>query len=235
VRFHILRWPFGDRNILDLDLARFLLTAGAMLSPEPTLLRDEVQHAPRFSVGLREVTILFADLRDFTSWVETTPPEEVADSLSIYLTEMEAAIRQCHGIILQFIGDEIEAVFGPSATCAMHADMAVAASLEMRRRLATLNAQRAGLGKSALRHGIGIHTGTVLASAIGSDRCRFYTLVGDAVNIASRIQELTKIVESDIVLSASTRARLRDCTGLAEIGMMTLRGRTAGVAVYQVR
>src|SRR2546426_10005240 len=199
-------------------------------------IRDEVleQTHPRHG-RLREVTILFADLRDFTGWVESTSPEEVAEGLSAYLTEMERAIRRHRGLILQFIGDEIEAVFGAPTVCAVHADMAVAAALEMRGRLQALNTRRVRDGKSPLRHGIGINTGTVLAGVIGSARRLFYALVGDAVNVASRIQELNKAVESEILVSASTRARMRRSHAFLEIGATMLRGRSEGVAVYQLR
>jgi class 3 adenylate cyclase len=198
--------------------------------------RDEVLRPaiPRHD-RLHEVTILFADLRDFTGWVESTPPGEVAEDLSAYITEMERAIRRHRGLLLQFIGDEIEAVFGPPTRCALHADMAVAAALDMRRRLEALNERRERDEKGPLRHGIGIHTGTVLASAIGRANRRFYVLVGDAVNVASRIQELTRTVESDILVSASTRACMRRRHDFVEIGATTLRGRAAAVTVYRLR
>lgn len=105
-----------------------------------------------------------------------------------------------------------------------------AAALEMRTRLDGLNTHRARQGKSPLRHGIGIHSGTVLAGVIGSASRLFYALVGDAVNVASRIQELSKTVQTDIVVSASTRRRLQRRYDLAEIGTTTLRGRAEGVA-----
>src|SRR5207249_3270073 len=97
---------------------------------------------------------------------------------------------------LQFIGDEIEAVFGAPVTRADHAARAVRAALEMRERLARWNAGRERAGKARLRHGIGIHTGRVLAGNIGSSERLSYALVGDAVNLASRIQALNKEVGS---------------------------------------
>lgn len=199
-------------------------------------IRDEVlQRTEPRNGRLHEVTMLFADLRNFTGWVESTPPEEVAEGLGAYVTEMEGAIRRHRGLLLQFIGDEIEAVFGAPGRCAVHADMAVAAALDMRRRLETLNARRVRDGKSPLRHGIGIHTGTVFASVIGGANRLFYVLVGDAVNVASRIQELNKTMESDILVSASTRSRMRQRHRFVEMGTTMLRGHAAGVAVYRLR
>jgi adenylate cyclase len=132
-------------------------------------IRDEILAG---RVGLegeqREVTMLFADLRDFTPWVEATEPREIVRDLNRYFGEMEAAVRRHGGLVLQFIGDEIEAVFGAPVPAADHARRAVRAALDMRARLDTFNAPRAAAGKRPLRHGIGVHTGTVLAGNIGS-------------------------------------------------------------------
>jgi len=177
-----------------------------------------------------EVTILFADLRDFTPWVEATPIHEVVRDLSAYFTEMEQAIRGEGGFVLQFIGDEIEAAFDTQAARPDHARRAVRAALEMRRRLAAWNVGRS----RPLQHGIGLHTGVVLAGNIGSAQRATYALVGDAVNLASRIQELTKEVGTDILVSGSTRARLGEEIGIAGLPPVRLRGRLEEVAVYRV-
>src|SRR2546425_576404 len=172
-------------------------------------VRDEILAGrASFDGQLEEVTVLFADLRDFTPWVERTEPREVVRELNEYFTEMEAAIRGERGLVLQYIGDEIEAVFGAPLRGADHADRALRAVREMRRRLAELNARRARAGKPPLRNGIGIHTGTVLARNIRSAERLTYALVGDAVNLASRIQGLNKELGTDILLSGATRGRL---------------------------
>src|SRR2546427_307304 len=141
-------------------------TFGKYVSRE---IRDEIL-AGRISLEgqAQEVTVLFADLRDFTPWVEPTSPREVVRDLNAYFTEMDLAIREHRGLVLQFIGDEIEAAFGAPVAYPGHAEMAVRAPLDMRRRLAAWNAERARAGKLPLRHGIGIHTGAVLAGDIGS-------------------------------------------------------------------
>jgi adenylate cyclase len=228
-------------------MARFLPPADGMRSSTLAIqdafdkfagseIRDAVlrQTLPQHG-RLHDVTILFADLRNFTGWVESTPPEEVAEDLSEYLAEMGNAIARHEGLILQFIGDEIEAVFGAPAGCSVHADRAVAAAIEMRSRLEALNARRARDSKRPLRHGIGVHTGTVLARVVGSASHLFYALIGDAVIVASRIQELNKTVASDILVSASTRERLSRGHDFVDLGAMMLRGRAAAVTVYQLR
>src|SRR5262249_5589812 len=125
-------------------------------------IRDEILAGrASFEGQLEEVTVLFADLRDFTPWVERTGPREVVHDLNEYFTEMEVAIRAERGLVLQYIGDEIEAVFGAPLRTPDHADRALAAALAMRAGLARLNERRAAAGKSPLRNGIGIHSGTV--------------------------------------------------------------------------
>jgi adenylate cyclase len=207
-------------------------TFGKYVSRE---VRDEIL-AGRVSLEgqVREVTILFADLRDFTSWVEATPPGEVVRDLNAYFTEMDAAIRGHGGLVLQFIGDEIEAVFGAPVARADHAESAVRAALEMRTRMDHLNAERRRTGKVALRHGIGVHTGRVLAGNIGSSERLSYALVGDAVNLASRIQDLNKQFGSDILVSDTTRRRLDGGFALRPLPTVRVKGKSTDVEVYQL-
>ena len=197
-------------------------------------IRDEILAGrASFDGRLEEVTILFADLRDFTPWVERTEPREVVRDLNEYFTEMEAAIRSERGLVLQFIGDEIEAVFGAPLHAADHADRALAAALEMRARLQRLNARRATAGKPPLRNGIGIHTGTVLAGSIGSADRSSYALVGDAVNLASRIQGLNKELGTEILVSEATRTHLRGEARLSSLPAVRVKGKSVEVSVYR--
>lgn len=207
-------------------------TFGKYVSPE---VRDEIL-AGRASLdgGLREVTILFADLRDFTPWVESTPAVDVVADLNAYFTEMDAAIRAHGGLVLQYIGDEIEAVFGAPVADPRHAESAVRAALEMRQRLEAWNAARTAAGKVALSHGIGIHTGTVIAGNIGSSARLSYALVGDAVNLTSRIQALNKDFGTHILISNVTRAQLLSAHPLQPLPAVLVKGRTAEVEVFSL-
>jgi adenylate cyclase len=207
-------------------------TFGKYVSPE---VRDEILSGRLTLEGqTREVTILFADLRDFTPWVEATAPQEVVRDLNHYFTEMNEAIRGQRGLVLQFIGDEIEAVFGAPVSDPAHAGSAVRAALEMRARLARLNAERAGAGKVPLRHGIGIHTGRVLAGNIGGGERLSYALVGDPVNLASRIQSLTKELGADVLVSGATGRLLDGAFALAPLPAVRVKGRTVEVEVYRL-
>ena len=207
-------------------------TFGKYVSPE---VRDEILAGRVSGAGaLREVTILFADLRDFTPWVEASPPAEVVADLNAYFTEMDAAIRAHGGLVLQFIGDEIEAVFGAPLANPRHADAAVAAAREMARRLEAWNGLRGASGKHPLRHGIGIHTGTVIAGNIGSSERLSYALVGDAVNVASRIQALNKAFGTHTLVSGATHARLASVERLEALPAVLVKGRVAEVSVFSL-
>lgn len=206
-------------------------TFGKYVSPE---VRDEILAAGSLRGGqIREVTILFSDLRDFTPWVESHPADEVVRDLNDYFTLMEGAIRAHGGLVLQFIGDEIEAVFGAPVADPRHADHAVAAALEMCRRLEDWNETRRAAGATMLRHGIGIHTGEVLAASIGSPERLSYALVGDPVNLASRMQGLTKEVGGVVLVSGDTVRRLRDPGELEALPAVRVKGRLAEVEVYR--
>jgi adenylate cyclase len=207
-------------------------TFGKYVTPE---IRDEILAGRVALQGQAlEATILFADLRDFTSWVESTDPRHVVRDLNEYFTEMERAITAEGGLILQFIGDEIEAAFGAPVATADHAARAVRAALDMRRRLAAWNAARRERDQAPLRHGIGIHTGTVLAGNIGSPDRLSYALVGDSVNLASRIQGLTKELGGDILVSSTTRSKLDASVALEPLHAVRVKGHTAEIDVYRV-
>jgi adenylate cyclase len=207
-------------------------TFGKYVTPE---IRDEILAGRIRGEGeLKEATILFADLRDFTPWVEATAPRQVVRDLNEYFTEMDEAIRAHGGLVLQFIGDEIEAVFGAPLPASDHAARAVKAAIEMRLRLRAWNAAREAAGKPALRHGIGIHTGTVLAGNIGGAERLSYALVGDPVNLASRIQGLTKDFKVEILISEATRKRLDGSVTVEELPTVRVKGRAEDVNVYRV-
>jgi class 3 adenylate cyclase len=207
-------------------------TFGKYVSRE---IRDEIL-AGRVALSgqLQEATILFADLRDFTPWVEATPPEDVVRDLNEYFTLMEGAVRAHGGLVLQYIGDEIEAVFGAPVAHPDHARRAVAAALEMRRRLAAWNAERARRGRQPLANGIGIHTGRVLAGSIGSPDRLAYALVGDPVNLASRIQGLTRALDADLLVSGETRRRVGEAVRLEPLPAVRVKGKSAEVEVYRI-
>jgi adenylate cyclase len=184
---------------------------------------------------LRDVTILFCDLRGYTPFAENRDPKAVVNFLNDYFSEMEKAITGYRGIILQYIGDEIEAVFGAPMDLPDHPDMAVMTAMEMRKRLANLNGKRISKGEDLIEHGIGIHTGEVFAGSVGSQDRLVYAMVGDTVNVASRIQGLNKRFGTDILISHKTKERLKNKEfNLSSLGGSTLKGKTEEVEIYKV-
>ena len=189
------------------------------------VVRDEILSGRVSLKGeIKEVTVLFADLRDFTRLVETIPPREVVTIINTYFQSMSEAIMSHNGLVLQFIGDEIEAVFGAPVALANHQQHAINAALEMRRRLSQVNLELAKQGYPPLRHGIGLHTGKVVAANIGSSQRLSYAMVGETVNAASRIQSLNKDFDTDILISNTVRDGLDGNIEMSQLEPVTVKG-----------
>jgi adenylate cyclase len=198
-------------------------------------IRDEIL-AGKVSLDgeLKEVTVLFADLRNFTPMVEKTPPKEVVKIINSYFKEMDEAIKQYHGLVLHYIGDAIFAVFGAPLFRENHPALALQAAREMRRRLQAVNRTLEKAGYPRLSHGIGIDTGQVLAANIGSPDRLSYTLVGDTVNVASRLQELNKEFNTEIILSGATRARTNGDFLLQELPATRVKGKSGSIQIFSL-
>ncbi len=205
---------------------------GKYISPQ---IRDEIL-AGRIPLNgeHREATLLFSDLRDFTSFVDDNRPDLVISWMRAYFTAMHRAIREHDGLVLQFVGDEIEAVFGVPVSYPDHPDKAVSASLSMRRNLEQLNRERTKKGWPVFNHGIGIHTGTVLAGNSGSEDQLTYSLIGSTVNVASRIQDLTKEFNCDILISKKTAERLRTNRRLKKLPAQSIKGYSKEIRIYRL-
>ena len=181
---------------------------------------------------MKDVTILFADLRDFTPMTESHDPKLVVKIMNNYFEKMTDVIQQEGGLVLQFLGDEIYAVFGAPISRADHPERAYRAATTMNQRLIDLNEMFKDRGWPPLRHGIGIHTGEVVAANIGSPDRLSYLLVGDTVNLASRLQGLTKDVGEDIIISESTRLRLQPDHPLKKLTAENVKGKSEPVEIF---
>jgi adenylate cyclase len=207
-------------------------TFGKYVSPE---IRDEILSGRIPLNGERRIaTVLFADLRDFTPYVENNEPEEVVRSLRQYFTAMQKAIKNHDGLLLQYVGDQLEAIFGVPLSDPDHRRKALLAALEMRRLLNELNEERKRQGLQPFRHGVGIHTGDVLAGNTGSEDQLTYTLIGDTVNLASRIQSHTKVLKYDILASEETVKGLEDFFTLEEGATTILKGYSKPLTLFRV-
>lgn len=183
----------------------------------------------------RDVTILFQDVRGFTSIAERTDPRVLVRVVNRLFTEMVAAVEAHGGVIRQFTGDGVMALFGAPVQHADDPRRAVLAALDMVARLPGLNAHLRDEGMPALRIGIGIHTGEVVAGQMGPDQRSEYSVVGDAPNLASRIEGLTKEMGTPILISAATAARLDDRNiPLGRRAVLPVRGKEQPVEVVEV-
>jgi adenylate cyclase len=182
----------------------------------------------------REMTVLFSDIRGFTSVSERGQPEEIVGMLNQYFTRMVDLVFTHKGTLDKFVGDMVMALFGAPLDDPHHADHAVEAALDMIAELAALNARWKAEGRPELDIGIGINTGPMIAGNIGSEAIMSYTVIGDAVNLGSRLESLNKQYGTRIIISDATRARLSRSYRLRPLGDVVVKGKTQPVAIFEV-
>ncbi|HWR96949.1 MAG TPA: adenylate/guanylate cyclase domain-containing protein, partial [Candidatus Methanoperedens sp.] len=191
----------------------------------------------------REVTILFADIRGFTTFSEKHPPEEVVRTLNEYLGAMTEVIFRWEGTLDKFIGDTILAFWGAPLPQTDHPERALRCALHLCSRLDGLNAAWTAAGRPPLEIGVGVSTGSVLVGNIGAEGKKMdYTVIGDQVNLCSRVEELTKSHRTRILITASTFERVQPLLANGGIGHVAVegpvevvvKGREEAVSVYRV-
>jgi len=208
---------------------------GRVVSPEvrEKLLMGDV----KLGGESRQVSVLFSDIRGFSTMSENMAPDEVVEFLNEYLTEMTEAVQAWGGYVNNFIGDAIVVIFGaPDSQNEMEFN-AVSAALAMRKKLELINLKRAQRGDAIVKCGIGISTGEVVAGQVGSLERFLYTVIGDAVNVAARLETLTKeYPDYNILINDDTYKGIakKDSFNFTHIGQQQVKGRTQGVDVYAV-
>ena len=181
----------------------------------------------------QKVSILFSDVRGFTTISEALGARETVSMLNEYFTEMVDVIFDHGGILDKYIGDAIMALFGAPFPTAEDADNALAVANEMMLELGVLNERRRAAGKKPIDIGVGISTGDVVVGNIGSSKRMEYTVIGDSVNLASRLEGATKHYGSKILLSEFTVRELKRPALLREIDLLRVKGKERPVAVYE--
>lgn len=201
-----------------------------------SVMEEMLEHPERLKLGgeKRELSVLFSDIRGFTSLSEKYSPEELVPQLNDYLTRMTQVVFDHHGTLDKYIGDAIMAIFGAPLPQEDHPHRACGTALDMVRTLDVLRSTWAEKGLPVLDIGIGINTGTMMVGNMGSDRRFDYTVIGDNVNLASRLESLTKMYGATILVSDSTWNQVsRDFVG-RELDVVRVKGKLHSVTVFEV-
>ena len=242
----------GAEDYLGKPVNPVLLKARIGASLEKKRLRDQQKELVRrfatpevaqdlqnsgFALGGHRLngTVMFSDIRGFTSMVESQPPEETIELLNTYYTLMFDAISGHGGVVNQMVGDGLMAIFGAPLPLADHAGSAVRAALEMIEMLELLNVDRVAAGRPAIRIGIGIATGEMIAGYTGTQHRATYTCIGDAVNLAARLEAHTKEAQRAILIDGATRSALAADVAVEPLGAVPIKGKAAAVDVYALR
>jgi adenylate cyclase len=183
----------------------------------------------------REVAVLFSDIRNFTSISEGMEPDDLVENINRYFDVMVGAIMDHGGTVDKYIGDAIMAIFGAPQRHGNDALQAVLAGLEMTRALEGFNAAQRSLGKPAFPTGVGINWGEVTVGNIGCDRKMNYTVLGDEVNLASRVEGQTKNYKQPILITGPVRERIKDRLPCRLLDTLRVKGKRESVKVYTTR
>ncbi|MCB0341105.1 MAG: HAMP domain-containing protein [Pseudobdellovibrionaceae bacterium] len=183
----------------------------------------------------KKVTVFFSDIRDFTKFSEGHTPEQVVEMLNEYFQIMVGIINRHKGVVDKFVGDAIMAVWGAPEPTDRDSYNAVRACVEMRRALGELNKIRTARGEVPLKIGMGLHTGYVISGTIGSDERMEYTVIGDAVNQAARIEASTKAFGADLLLSDEIADTVHEEFILEKAGSAEVKGKSKPLTLFKVR
>ncbi len=180
------------------------------------------------------VTVLFSDIRGFTSMSEKMPADEVSKILNEYFAEMEPIIRKYNGVINKFIGDAIMVIFGEPIQDINHPKNAVKCAYEMLKKVNYLREKWLEQGRPRFEIGVGINTGEVFIGNIGTENRMEYTAIGDSVNLASRIEGYNKVYKTNLLVSSTTYNYIADCADVIKIKEVQIRGKSKKMDIYEV-
>jgi adenylate cyclase len=219
--------------VADKDRRLLRKSFGLYLSPRVIEQMLQAERLPALGGEQREVTVFFSDIAGFSSFSETLSPPELVALMNTYLSEMTDIVEAHGGYVDKYIGDAIVAVFGAPADDPAHARSAVHAALACRERLAALNRSHPAFQGRPLHHRIGLNSGPALVGNIGSRRRFNYTVMGDAVNLASRLEGANKFLGTDILASEATTTLCGEACAWREIDAIRVKGRAQAVRVFE--
>lgn len=200
------------------------------------IMKNVVQNIDDIKLGGKRanVTVLFADIRGFTSMSEKMTAEEVSVILNEYFTEIEPIITKYNGVINKFIGDAVMAIFGEPVQDINHPQNAVKCAYEMLKKVEELRDKWLFEGKPKIEIGIGINTGEAFVGNIGSEKRLEYTVIGDMVNLASRIESYNKVYRTNFLISSSTYSYVSTIADVIKISEVQIRGKAKKMDIYEV-
>ena len=242
----------GAEDYLHKPINAVLLKARIGASLEKKRLRDQQKalvrrfatrevaqdlQASGFALGGKRVdaSVMFSDIRGFTSLAETQPPEETIELLNTYYTLMFDAIGANGGIVSLMVGDGLMAIFGAPLPLPDHCACAVRAAREMIETIELFNVDRAATGKPPIAIGIGIASGDMVAGYAGTNERATYTCIGDIVNLASRLESHTKVARRSILVDRRTCDALGGRIPFEALGPVQVKGRSASVEVFAIQ
>lgn len=200
------------------------------------IMKNVVQNIDDIKLGGKRanVTVLFADIRGFTSISEKLSAEEVSMILNEYFTEIEPIITKYNGVINKFIGDAVMAIFGEPIQDINHPVNAVKCAFEMLKKVDQLQDKWLFEGKPKIEIGIGINTGEAFVGNIGSEKRLEYTVIGDTVNLASRIESYNKVYKTNFLISSSTYSFVSSIADVIKISEVQIRGKSKKMDIYEI-
>ncbi len=204
----------------------------------PELVNQLLQDPKKLTYGgsLQEITVLFSDIRSFTTYSESHTPQETVNILHEYLTEMVTIITSNQGILDKFVGDEVMALFGTPVPLPNHALNACKVALEMRVKLTEMQNRWIAEGRQSFDIGIGINTGTAVVGNLGSEQIFDYTAIGDTINLGARLEGINKEynTEKKIIISEFTLEKVQDLVEVNYLDSVTVKGKTKPVKIYEL-
>lgn len=231
-KFHDFEKKSGQRRTVSESLRN---TLSLYLSPE---VAEKVVYQPGSTLlqaERKKVTVMFCDFRSFTTFSEEHSPEVVIETLNEYLKIVLGEIRLRRGVVNKFIGDAVMAVWGMSYEQADDADQAFQAACQILARLNLYNQQRIAAGLPTLNLGAGLHTGYAVAGNVGDLERKEYTVIGDVVNTAQRIEGVNKDLGTSLLVSEETFQALSDASGLTWLKKVKLKGKSQEVGLYTLK